>query len=146
MRGVAIRVVVCGSGTTQDSKALSAVMHRHCNTPAHVSLPAVLACRVFRLCRFTYCVTRHRPQLTGFDQGALTAAVLQALPLQNLAAAGLAESVEAMTGRMYDLVMLLRHVCQLNFKPPAGRQANVALNACGACVGMHVLAWKELAS
>jgi len=96
-------------------------MHSHFDTPAPVSLPAVLACCVLRLCRFTYCVTRHRPQLTGFDQGALTAAVLQALPLQHLAAAGLAESVEAMTGRMFDLVMLLRHLCQLNFKPPAGK-------------------------
>jgi hypothetical protein len=55
----------------------------------------------------------------------LTGAVLQALPLRDVASGELRESVKAMGGRTFDLVMLLRHMCQLNFQPPPG----------GLCVG-----------
>ena len=59
--------------------------------------------------------------MTGLDPSVLTGAVLQALQLQDVdRGAALTATVGAMGGRVFDLVMQLRHMCLLNFKPPEG--------------------------
>lgn len=92
-----------------------------------------------RLCHFTYVVTRHRSRLTGLDPATLSTAVLGALLRPDLTQGqeghdsregqqafaadveGSLPCAEVLGGRTYDLVMLLRHLCQLNPQPPAGR-------------------------
>jgi hypothetical protein len=66
------------------------------------------------LSHFTYCVTsclQHLRQQRAWDQPGVVAAVLAALQ-DHAATCG--------EGRTYDLVMLLRHLCQLSPHPPAG--------------------------